>query len=282
MYTRKIAVWCLKYTIKGIEHVRNTDSTRLEGIFNKIDFKLIAETSFWEEIIENMYLPESKTLGIFLQQDGYLDKKQILAKDLDAKIRPLNQHWSWDNILRSCFIKQADVLQGIYFFEHEYDIDTIERNYEFYESRTVHESSLSPCIHSILASKIEKPNKAYNLFLRTSRLDLDDYNREVKEGLHITSMAGTWLSIVEGFGGLRIIDNKLSFSPCIPDNWHEFSFKIYFRGNVLDITVGHIDIMISNAEGEKIDILVNGTEYPVEKSAKLHTSYVKKRETVKN
>ncbi len=112
----------------------------------------------------------------------------------------MNQKWSWDRILRSCFIKQADVLQGLYFLEDRFDTDTIKRNYDFYEARTVHESSLSPCVHSVLASRIGNVDKAYELYLRTARLDLDDYNREVREGLHITSMAGTWISIVEGFG----------------------------------------------------------------------------------
>ena len=280
-YTSKIAIWCLKYTIKAIEYVRNTDSARLEDILNKTSFNVTGEIPVWEDIISKMYFPESKELGIFLQQDGYLDKKQILAKELDPRFRPINQHWSWDNILRSCFIKQADVLQGIYFFEDEYDKDTIERNFDFYEARTVHESSLSPCIHSILASKINRPDKAYELYLRTSRLDLDDYNKEVKDGLHITSMAGSWLSVVEGFGGLRIKDDMISFSPCIPAQWHEFSFKVYFRGNILDITIGHIDIIISNIEGEKIELLINGTKLPVEKNAKLHTSYIRKKSVVK-
>ena len=115
---------------------------------------------------------------------------------------PLNQHWSWDRILRSVFIKQADVLQGLYFFESDFDLNTIKENINFYEPFTVHESSLSPCVHSILFSLIKDEGKAYEMYLRTARLDLDDYNNEVKEGLHITSMAGTWLSIVEGFAGV--------------------------------------------------------------------------------
>jgi maltose phosphorylase len=72
---------------------------------------------------------------------------------LNQAERPINQHWSWDRILRSCFIKQADVLQGIYFFEEDFDMETIRENFDYYEPMTVHESSLSPCVHSILAAK---------------------------------------------------------------------------------------------------------------------------------
>ena len=273
-YTNKIASWCMKYTLEAIEKVAKSDSQRLNEIYIKTKFDQDKETSKWKDIISKIYLPEDKEMGIFLQQDGYLDKKQTLAEHLDPKVRPINQHWSWDRILRSCFIKQADVLQGIYFFEDEYDNATIERNFDFYEARTVHESSLSACIHSILASKIKNTDKAYDLYMRTSRLDLDDYNKEVHEGLHITSMAGTWLSVIEGFGGLRIKNDMLSFNPVIPAQWRGFSFNVNFRGNILEVNIGHIDIIINNKQGDRINILINDKEFPVEKDAKLHTSYL--------
>ena len=98
-------------------------------------------------MVEKLHFPYHEKLKVFLQQDGFMDKEQLMAADLDPAERPINQHWSWDRILRSCFIKQADVLQGIYVFEDEFDLETIERNFDFYEPRTVHESSLSPCVH---------------------------------------------------------------------------------------------------------------------------------------
>jgi maltose phosphorylase len=185
-----------------------------------------------------------------MQQEGYLDKEQIPTANLDAANRPINQHWSWDRILRSCYIKQADTLQGIYLFEERFDTDFIKRHFEFYESRTVHESSLSPCVHSILASKIGDIEKAYDLYLRTSRLDIDDYNNEVHEGLHITSMAGTWMSIVEGFGGKRVINGELCLNPLIPDKWEEYSFKIIFRNAYLLVTVNkeNVNLQVSGEE----------------------------------
>ena len=104
----------------------------------------------FREISEKMYLPYDKELDVFVQHDTFLDKDLMPASALSPEDRPLNQKWSWDRILRSCFIKQADVLQGLYFLEHLYDKETIRRNFDFYEPMTVHESSLSPCVHSIL------------------------------------------------------------------------------------------------------------------------------------
>ncbi|MDR0983096.1 MAG: glycoside hydrolase family 65 protein [Culturomica sp.] len=253
-YTNKIAKWCMEYTMFCVEKYAEDKSEALKAIFSKYNFDREKEVTQWRKICENMYLPENKTKGIFLQQDNYLDKEQILAADLPSEIRPLNQHWSWDRILRSCFIKQADVLQGIFFFEEEYDLDTICRNFDFYEARTVHESSLSPCVHSILASKLGKSEKAYELYLRTARLDLDDYNNEAHEGLHITSMAGTWMSVVMGFGGLRVRNGVLCLEPVIPAAWQSYTFNVFFRDHNLKVQVSKNKCSILNNSEKPLNI----------------------------
>jgi len=192
-----------------------------------------------------------------------------MAADLDPAERPINQHWSWDRILRSCFIKQADVLQGIFVFEDEYDRTTMERNFDFYEPRTVHESSLSPCVHSILAARLGRSEKAYEMYLRTSRLDLDDYNNEVHEGLHITSMGGTWMSVVYGFGGMSIKEGLLSFEPALPENWEALSFKILYRERVLQIRIERGKVNIENLEGEGVDLYLMDSKMHLEKAGSL-------------
>ena len=139
--------------------------------------------------------------------------------------------------LRSVYIKQADVLQGIYLFEDHFTTDEIKDNFDFYEPKTVHESSLSPCIHSILASRIGYYKKAWEMYLRNSRLDLDDYNNEVREGLHITSMAGTCLSVIEGFGGVRITEDEIRISPKLPKEWSELGFHIRYKKTIIRVNV---------------------------------------------
>jgi maltose phosphorylase len=160
--------------------------------------------------------------------------------------------------LRSIFIKQADVLQGLYLFEDHFDKETIRENFDFYEPKTVHESSLSPCVHVVLAASLGKMDKAYELYLRTSRLDLDDYNHEADEGLHITSMAGTWLSMVEGFAGIRIQDDKLVVNPLIPKAWAKYSFQILFKNNPIIISVTEDEVQIENRGQSAIQMIVNG------------------------
>ena len=256
-YTSYIACWSMRYAAESAAWVRENRPADYARICAKRRFDETAETKRWLEIADGMYFGEDRELGIFLQQDGYLDKEQTLAKDLDPADRPINQRWSWDRILRSCLIKQADVLQGLYFFGDDFDLDTVRRNFRFYEARTVHESSLSPCVHAILAARIGDLDKAYELYLRTARLDLDDYNREVREGCHVTSMAGSWLSVVEGFGGMRVRDGVLSFDPQLPAAWESLSFKVNFQDRVLTVRITRNAVEVAN-EGAPVELEIRG------------------------
>ena len=262
-YTNKLAAWCLKYTITAAAKVKEQAPEQYLKILQKTGLQEAQEFQDWTSVAEQMYYPFDEKTGVFLQQDGFLDKEQILVKDLPAAERPLNQKWSWDRILRSCFIKQADVLQGMYFFEEEYDLETLRKNFNFYESRTVHESSLSPCVHSILAAKLNDEEKAYEFYLRTARLDLDDYNNDTEDGLHITSMAGTWMSVVEGFAGMRVRNGQLVFQPFLPKNWNAFSFSIGFRGVQLKVSITADQISIRNNSDQELQVVVFNQAYPV-------------------
>ncbi|MEN9333788.1 MAG: hypothetical protein RLY35_968 [Bacteroidota bacterium] len=235
-YTNYIATWCLGYAYDIIEGLKDTHP--LQYARAQKDFQwTMEEGAQWLSIIAKMYYPMHEDGQIFLQQDGFLDKVLMKAADLDPAVRPINQHWSWDRILRSCFIKQADVLQGLYFFEDQFSDEVVKANFDFYEPMTVHESSLSPCVHSILAAKLGYEEKAVEMYMRTSRLDLDDYNHEAHEGLHITSMAGTWMSIVQGFGGMRVKNGALSFNAMLPKQWKSYTFRVLFRGEVTAVRV---------------------------------------------
>lgn len=262
-YTNYIAKWCIDYTVEQIQKIEKEYSSDYTRILNKVKLST-TEISHWKEVADNMYFPYSEEHGVYLQQDGFLDKELVKVHDLDKSQRPINQKWSWDRILRSPYIKQADTLQGFYFFEDHFSKEQLEKHFDFYEPFTVHESSLSPCVHSIQAAVLGRMEQAYTFYLRTSRLDLDDYNKEVHEGLHITSMAGTWMSIVEGFGGMRVNNDTLHFEPKIPTQWKGYSFKINFRNQILKVSV-HANETKFSLEGNKpIIVFVNGKEILVE------------------
>ena len=251
-YTNILAKWCLNYANEIADKV-DADKTAELGLTSE-------ERAKWHEIADNMYLPEDKELGIFVQHDTFLDKDLTPVKDLPQDQLPLNQHWSWDHILRSPYIKHADVLQGIYYFVERFTQEQKERNFDFYEPLTVHESSLSPSIHAILAADLHKEDKAFEMYSRTARLDLDNYNNDTNDGLHITSMTGSWLAIVQGFAGMRVIDDELQFAPFLPKEWTGYKFRINFRGRLLSISVSQEGTQIDLLKGDDLTIKLNGKD----------------------
>ncbi|MFD1432206.1 glycoside hydrolase family 65 protein [Lacticaseibacillus yichunensis] len=249
-YTNTMAQWTLQYTLARLP---KADKAVVEKLAVSD-----AEKTHWQDIIDRMYFPEDKDLGIFVQHDTFLDKDLRPASSIPADQRPINQHWSWDHILRSPYIKQADVLQGIYFLNDRFTREQKEKNFDFYEPLTVHESSLSASIHAILAAELGKEDKAVELYARTARLDLDNYNNDTTDGLHITSMSGSWLAIVQGFAGMRDNDDQLSFKPFLPKDWTHYSFKILYRGRTLAISVTREGTDIALVAGPALTVVING------------------------
>ena len=247
-FTNIMAQWVLQYTLERLPLADKAAQERLNVTKE--------EKAKWQDIIENIYLPEDKERGIFLQQDDFLDKDIRPATEIPLDQRPINQHWSWDKILRSPFIKQADVLQGIYYLDDRFTKEQKERNFAFYEPLTVHESSLSACIHSILAAELGRKKQSVEFYERTARLDLDNYNNDTNDGLHITSMSGSWLAIVQGFAGMRYDHNQLRFNPFVPDNWTGYSFKINYRGRLIQVEVTQQETCITLISGQELTILV--------------------------
>ncbi|MFD1392814.1 glycoside hydrolase family 65 protein [Lacticaseibacillus jixianensis] len=248
-YTNTMAAWVLEYTLARLPKADPAVATSLKVT--------AAEKAHWQDIIDRMYYPVDQKLGIFVQNDTYLDKDLRPASSIPADQRPINQHWSWDKILRSPFIKQADVLQGIYFLNDRFTREQKERNFDFYEPMTVHESSLSASIHAILAAELGKQEKAVELYGRTARLDLDNYNNDTADGLHITSMTGSWLAIVQGFAGMRYDHDQLRFKPFLPKAWRHYSFKLTYRGRLLAVNVG-AKTQLTLLAGPPLDVEVAG------------------------
>ena len=193
-YTNILAKWCLNYANEIADKV-DADKTAELGLTSE-------ERAKWHEIADNMYLPEDKELGIFVQHDTFLDKDLTPVKDLPQDQLPLNQHWSWDH----------------------------------------------------------KEDKAFEMYSRTARLDLDNYNNDTNDGLHITSMTGSWLAIVQGFAGMRVIDDELQFAPFLPKEWTGYKFRINFRGRLLSISVSQEGTQIDLLKGDDLTIKLNGKD----------------------
>ena len=246
--------------LEVIDYLKTEHAYLFEELLRKWKFNELQETERWQHIIENMYFPHDEEKGVYLQQDGFLDKDLTPAAELPEEERPINQNWSWDRILRSPYIKQADTLQSFFLFKEDFSVDELKLHFDFYEPLAVHESSLSPCVHSILAARIGYKDKSYEMYLRTARLDIDDYNNDTDDGLHITSMGGTWMSFVMGLGGMHVVDGKLTFSPFLPEKWKSYSFRIDFGGAHLELRHERKLFTVINHSGTNVLVSVWNVE----------------------
>lgn len=215
--------------------------------------KILAKTSFNEEkmqemkeAMEKMKILYNKETHLFEQHDGFFDLPHIDVDKIPVTDFPLYSHWTYDRIYRNDMIKQPDVLMFIFLYNQDFTYEEKVANYEYYEPRCIHESSLSPSIHSILAEEIGKEKEALSFFGFATRLDLDDYNRNTSEGLHMTSIAAAWMNIVYGYLGLRSDKPELAVNPSLPSKWEHYSVKLTYKDALLRFDVYKDKVKITN------------------------------------
>jgi alpha,alpha-trehalose phosphorylase len=222
-----------------------------------------AEPGEWQAAADAMYVPYEAALGIYLQDDSFLDKAPWDFEHTPPENYPLLMHYHPLVIYRHQVCKQADLVLALFLLGHLFTPEEKQRNYDFYEKITTHDSSLSTCIFSIVASEIgdHAPSyreKAYRYFMNTARMDLDDFHGNVKDGVHIANMAGTWMCIAYGFGGMRIHSGALHLSPYLPAEWGSYRFKINYQGCVLSVAVARESVTYTLLKGAHLEFVHHG------------------------
>lgn len=256
-YTNTMAVWNMRTVLEQIGKVKNSFPDKWADLEAKISFKP-EEAVLWEKIINGMRIPYNEKLGIFEQDDSYLSHDYVDPKSVPDEQIPLYRNWPMERIMRSTLLKQPDVLLLMYLLSEQFDEKTVRRNYNFYTPRTIHDSSLSPCIHSILATRLGYQEESLKFYASTARMDLDDCNKNTFEGLHLACMGGAWMTVVHGFAGLRMNNDLLSFTPVIPAQWTGYRFKLHYRNRTLVFSVNRQQVSAELLNGEALDVLVSG------------------------
>ncbi|ANU22040.1 glycoside hydrolase family 65 protein [Planococcus donghaensis] len=233
-YTNVMAKHNLLWAAKVYNHLKENDSERLQQLTGQLEMTE-TEVVGWQTAGENMYLPYDDTLKINAQDDSFLKKGRWDLKSTPAEKFPLLLNYHPLTLYRSQVLKQADTVLAHFLLEDEQDFKTMKNSYDYYESITTHDSSLSSCVHSIMASKLGYHDKAYAYFNETARLDLENTHGNTKDGLHMANMGGTWLGIVYGFAGLRLKESGLSFVPTLPAEWNSYEFRLQYQGRLLKI-----------------------------------------------
>ena len=219
-----------------------------------------------------MYFAYDEKRQVYLQDDGFMLRKPWD----DSRIPPEKRHLLYENyhplfIYRQRMSKQADAIMGMMLYSALFTDEELLRNYDFYQTVTLHHSSLSTCIFGILASRIGCHEDAYTYFAQSARMDLDDYHDNFYAGIHAANMAGTWQSIVFGFAGLRLVNGVPEFKFYIPEAWNGYHFTVKIKESVLAVDVLPDGWTITLQSGDAVNFLVEGKPYELtEKGATCH------------
>lgn len=276
-YTNYMAKFNLEYALEVVELMKE----EVPEIFDNIKQKIALnehEIVGWKDVAQKIFLPYDEELGINPQDDSFLYKKPIDIESIPHDELPLVNNWHPLTIWRYQVIKQADVVLLMFLLGDKFSFEEKKRNYDFYEPRTTHDSSLSPAVYSILASEIGYFNDAYDYFIQIARLDLDNFNENTYQGIHAAAMGSAWMAVVFGFAGMRNGGDNLRFNPYLPAEWDAYEFTIKYKGKEILLRVdekgAHYQLikgenMIIKHRGEEIKITKEETTVPKRKSTKL-------------
>ena len=258
-FTNYMAAWNIR---KALEYSRQLKAERPE-LYQALDQKLglAALEPQWESKLERIYLPQPREDLVIPQDRTYLTLKDIdLTKYKNqTNVGSIYRDYNQEQITHMQVSKQADILIMFLLLENQFSADVKRANWNYYEPRTLHDSSLSLSTHCILANDMGNRDMAYSLFANAAAIDVGPNMKTSDAGIHAASLAGIWQSVVYGFGGVRMLDGKLRINPSLPDAWSELDFYLYWKGQKLHVTLDHTSIQIQNLTGTKpVELTVNG------------------------
>nr|WP_114240468.1 beta-phosphoglucomutase [Dyella sp. C9] len=207
----------------------------------------------WQRAADLMYLGEDAQLGIFPQDDTFLDKPRLPPRKSGEGKRPLLLELHPLTIYRHQVCKQADTLLALMLAGADVDTAAKRRNFDYYEGVTVHDSTLSASTFSVIAAEVGHADKAWRYFQDTLRVDLDDLHGNAAHGVHMAAMAGSWLALSWGYGGLRVHDGRLTLAPTLPAAWRQYRFGVAWRGTHLRVEVGTQGVRYTLTRGDVLD-----------------------------
>jgi alpha,alpha-trehalose phosphorylase len=256
-YTNAMAVFAVRTAAANLCELRNSAPEQYRQLAAKINLA-DGEIEQWETVIGELFQQKPDAiLGVIPQDDTFLDSEPMLRHQISEAERPLHYYWPYDMLLRSSLLKQPDTLLGYYLLGDKFcDLDTLRRSFRYYEPRTMHDSSLSPCVHATLAARLGMPEQTYDYVIQSLRLDLDDLNHNSNQGLHITAMCGAWTSVVTGFGGLDWSGEVISLAPFLPPQWQSYAFHLRIGASLVKIKVadGTVSLELKNGTAAVLEI----------------------------
>lgn len=267
VYTNYLAKWNLIKAVDLANWLHKKDPVKYEQLCTLLGISQ-QDVNAWQVMANKIYIPRSSTSRLIEQFSGYFDLADIPITEYDDKSMPKWPNLEGRKLGETQLIKQPDVIMLMLMLSDEFDDQTQRENYRYYEARTMHKSSLSPSMYSIMGLRVGETDKAYNYFLKTVLTDLEDNQGNAAQGLHAASAGGSWQSAVHGFGGLALsADGALKLSPWIPDKWESLTYRVVYRGIRLVVKVSKTAVELT--ANDQLSVEVYDNIYRLEKDVPL-------------
>jgi len=274
-FTNYMVKWQLKKVFQFSEWVKANQSEAWKKVTSKIKLTL-NELSDWKEKADKIYIGMDKASGFIHQYEGFTDKREVDLLKYKGKVGAITQDYNWEEITQMQVLKQSDIIMLLCLLGDDFSKETKRLNWDYYEPKTLHDSSLSQSIHAILALDIDDIEKGYEYFERSIRIDLGENLKTSWGGLHADSLGGNWQAVVNGFGGVRITnDGKLRINPHLPKRWKNLKFKITWRGEKYSIEINKNKITFKALSSIRRPLLVEiyGKDYFLHPNEILKVTY---------
>lgn len=257
-FTNYLAMWNLSYAVDIYKQMKKDVPEHFKALVKKIKLKA-EEIEKMKIVSKTIFFPYDQKTELIEQFEGYFTLEDHKISKLDKNGLPLYPKGvDKSNLYRTQLVKQADVVLLLYLFLDRFSAELKKRNYQYYDARTMHKSSLSPCIYALMGLETGDHKRAYNYFMKTSYIDLVDANKNAAEGIHAAAMGGAWMTVMHGFAGMKVRRGELCFDPWLPKKWQELSYTSIWQGNVLRIKVTHKSMVLQLLDGKSVSINVQG------------------------
>jgi alpha,alpha-trehalose phosphorylase len=255
VYTNLMAQRNLRAAARAVE--RNPERARDLGVDDE-------EAASWRDAAAAVLIPYDRALRVHPQAEGFTRHQQWDFAGTPPDKYPLLLHYPYFDIYRKQVVKQADLVLALHLRGDAFTAEQKARDFAYYEPLTVRDSSLSACTQAVVAAEVGHLGLAYDYFVEAALMDLADLEHNVRDGVHMASLAGAWIAAVAGFGGFRDHDGELSFGPRLPETLHRLTFRLVYRGRLLKVDVRHENATYTLVEGEPIEIVHDGRRFRLE------------------
>lgn len=257
-FTNYLATWNIAYALEIHAQMKKTAPKMLSELLKRIKLKQ-DEIDKMKVVAKTLYFPYDQKTELIEEFEGYFSLDDYKIKKHDVHGMPLYPKGVTEtNLENTQLVKQADVVLLLHLFLDRFPPELKEKNYDYYEARTMHKSSLSPCIYALMGLEVGNHKHAYNYLIKTSYIDLVDANKNTADGIHAAAAGGAWMAAVHGFAGMRVRRGVLSFDPWLPGKWQELVYTCVWQESLLRVKITHRGISFQILEGKSVTVNVQG------------------------